>query len=665
MIETDGSSPVLLSLLLFCMSYCFNPTCQKPYNPAEAKYCQSCGSRLLVSDRYRALKPIGQGGFGRTFLAKDEQDPADQRYVVKQFFPQTQHLRDSNKAAELFRQEALRLDELGKHAQIPALVAYFEQEQSQYLVQEFVDGRNLAEELLEVGCFDEAQIHQLLIAILPVLKFVHNHQVIHRDIKPENIIRRRTDQQLVLVDFGAAKRASETALARTGTMIGSAGYASPEQTIGKAGYSSDLYSLGVVCVHLLTGMHLFDLLSVGEDAWIWRDYLNRPVGDRLGQILDKMLERATNRRYQTSDQILQDLYAADSHPETASQPVSSLQLVIQAKTIQKSRTASSAVPSHEVEPILPVSAVSTWQCICTVQGQRSVFTPILALAFSPNGQTLASVGQDRNVRLWNPQLGQAKLTLPGHLDFVSAVAFSPDGQFLVSGSYDRTIKQWDLKTGPKIRNFAGHTRSVTTVVIHPNGQILASGSDDCTVKLWDLYTGQEIRTLRGHMGWVNGVKAIAFSPDGKVLASAGYDYVVNLWQVDTGELLLTLKGFLELIYALAFSPDGKTLAVCYTDTVKLWDLGTGGVLNTLPKEVSGSVGIRSIAFSPDGAQLASGSGKQVRIWQVETGRLCDLAGHTGNVTAIAFSPNGKMFASGGWDRRIKIWQEGRRREGEG
>ncbi|MBD1998674.1 serine/threonine protein kinase [Leptolyngbya sp. FACHB-541] len=637
------------------MSYCFNPACQKPYSPTEAKYCQSCGSKLLVGDRYRALKPIGQGGFGRTFLVTDEQDPTDQRYVIKQFFPQTPHLRDSDKAAELFRQEACRLDELGKHAQIPALIAYFEQEQSQYLVQEFVDGRNLSEELLEVGCFDEAQIRQLLIAILPVLKFVHNHQVIHRDIKPENMIRRRVDQQLVLVDFGAAKRASETALARTGTMIGSAGYASPEQTVGKAGYSSDLYSLGVVCVHLLTGMHLFDLLSVGDDAWIWRDYLSYPVSDRLGQILDKMLERATNKRYQAPDQILQDLYVAES-----SHTVSSLQLVEQAKTLQKAKSASIAAPLREVEQTSPAPAASIWQCTYTVQGQRSVFTPILALAFSPDGQTLASVGQDRNVRLWNPQLGQAKLTLPGHLDFVSAVAFSPKGQFLISGSYDCTIKQWDLKTGPKIRTFAGHSRAITTVAIHPDGQILASGSDDCTIKLWDLRTGKEIRTLRGHVGWVNGVKAIAFSPDGKILASVGYDYVVNLWEVDTGELLLTLKGFLEIVYALAFNPDRKTLAACYADTIKLWDLGTGGVLNTFSKEASGSAGIRSIAFSPDGSHLVSGSGKKVRIWQVETGkRLCDLEGHTGNVTAIAFSSDGRMFASGGWDRKIKIWQEDR------
>jgi serine/threonine protein kinase len=291
------------------MSYCLNPRCPSPQNQAGTNFCQTCGSKLLLKDRYRAIKPLGQGGFGITFLAVDEDKPSQPRCVIKQFFPQAQGTNTVQKAAELFTQEAVRLDELGKHPQIPELLAYFSQDSQQYLVQQFIDGQDLAQELAANGAFNEAQIRALLNDLLPVLQFVHQHHVIHRDIKPENIIRRRSDSQLVLVDFGASKVATGTALARTGTAIGSAGYAAPEQNLGRAVFASDIYGLGVTCIHLLTGRHPFDLFDPSENAWVWRQALRSPVSDALGRILDKMLESAISRRYQSAGEVLKDLNA--------------------------------------------------------------------------------------------------------------------------------------------------------------------------------------------------------------------------------------------------------------------------------------------------------------------------------------------------------------------
>jgi serine/threonine protein kinase len=196
---------------------------------------------------------------------------------------------------------------LGKHPQIPELLAYFSQDNQQYLVQEFIDGKDLAQELTTNGAFNEAQVRSLLSDLLPVLQFVHQHHVIHRDIKPENIIRRRRDSQLVLVDFGASKVATGTALARTGTAIGSAGFAAPEQSFGRAVFASDIYGLGVTCIHLLTTMHPFDLFDPRENAWVWRNALKKPVSDALGRILDKMIESAINQRYQSAADVLKDL----------------------------------------------------------------------------------------------------------------------------------------------------------------------------------------------------------------------------------------------------------------------------------------------------------------------------------------------------------------------
>lgn len=158
----------------------------------------------LLRGKYRILDSIRQGGFGRTFLAEDTSASNKPRCVIKQFFPTRSN---SDQAAELFRLEAQRLEELGNHPQIPSLLEYFEEGDNQYIAQEFIDGQNLEQELAQDGVFSEASIRSLLQDLLPVLQFVHDHQVIHRDIKPSNIIR-QGDRKLVLVDFGAAKYAS-------------------------------------------------------------------------------------------------------------------------------------------------------------------------------------------------------------------------------------------------------------------------------------------------------------------------------------------------------------------------------------------------------------------------------------------------------------------------
>ena len=290
------------------MSYCLNPDCPKPENPNDVKFCRTCGSKLLLKERYRAIKPIGQGGFGKTFLAVDEDKPSKPRCVIKQFYPQSQGTNTLAKAVELFNQEAVQLDELGKHPQIPELLAYFTQEARQYLVQEFIDGQNLAQELAHRGAFSETQIWQLLNDLLSVLQFCHTRHVIHRDIKPENIIRESNAQgKLVLVDFGAAKSATGAALNKTGTSIGSPEYVAPEQMRGRAIFASDIYSLGATCINLITGRSPFDSYNTNNDAWVWQQYLKTPVSNQLSRILNKMLESIPIRRYQTVDEVLKDL----------------------------------------------------------------------------------------------------------------------------------------------------------------------------------------------------------------------------------------------------------------------------------------------------------------------------------------------------------------------
>ncbi|MDZ4877846.1 MAG: Serine/threonine-protein kinase PknD [Chroococcidiopsis cubana SAG 39.79] len=291
------------------MSYCFNLYCQRPENADSTTRCISCDSSLILSQRYRAIARIGQGGFGRTYLAEDISLPNSPRCVIKQFVSTDR----SQTANKLFEEEARRLKELGTHPQIPSFIDYIEQSSGRYIVQEYINGRNLEAELLETGAFNETKICDLLIALLPVLEFIHSHQVIHRDIKPANIIRRQSDCSLVLVDFGAAKRATQTELAKTGTTIGSAGYAAPEQVSGKVTFASDLYSLGVTCLHLLTQVEPFDLYSYGEDEWVWQDFLPQPVSPELERVLNRLVAKATTKRYLLAADALADLNAAILH----------------------------------------------------------------------------------------------------------------------------------------------------------------------------------------------------------------------------------------------------------------------------------------------------------------------------------------------------------------
>ena len=357
------------------MSYCLDPNCnhQNPERSPRVNFCEQCGSKLKIGDRYRAIHILGQGGFGRTFIGIDEALPSHPACVIKQFFPAD--LGTAVKAAELFQQEAIRLDDLGKHPQIPTLFAHLELDGRQYLIQEFIDGQDLLKELRDLGAFSEAKIRMLLTDLLPILQFIHDRNVIHRDIKPENIIRRRFPSPLgsvasgshVLVDFGAAKFVTITALMRTGTGIGSAAYAAPEQVRGKATFASDLYSLGVTCIHLLTDVSPFELMDM-DGTWIWRNFLvNTSISHVLGQILDRLISPAPSQRYQTAQAVLQELKNLTSPTHQAYVPRS--HRTVNSPPIAKTKPMSIAMPTAKsIQAIAPpLSQFSFETAIITVK----------------------------------------------------------------------------------------------------------------------------------------------------------------------------------------------------------------------------------------------------------------------------------------------------------
>ncbi|MDF5735067.1 MULTISPECIES: bifunctional serine/threonine-protein kinase/formylglycine-generating enzyme family protein [unclassified Nostoc] len=311
------------------MQICQNPNCSNPFNSDSNRFCVSCGQSnfgKFLRNRYRVLRLLGEGGFSRTYATEDV-DRLNAPCVIKQFFPQFQGTGQRTKAAEFFKEEAFRLYELGEnHTQIPRLLAYFEQGTSLYLVQEFIQGKTLLQEVQQ-QIYTEKQIWELLADLLPVLQFIHAHHVIHRDIKPENIIRRASDEKPVLIDFGGAKQVTQTSLGRQATVIYTLGYAPTEQMAGFACHGSDLYALGVTCVRLLTrclplqdasGQINDPIYDAMNAKWLWRERLQQKsitISDDLGKILDKLLKHLASERYQTAVEAINDLKFTTSNIE--------------------------------------------------------------------------------------------------------------------------------------------------------------------------------------------------------------------------------------------------------------------------------------------------------------------------------------------------------------
>jgi len=296
------------------MIYCLNPDCSQPKNADNVETCQNCGTELKLNGRYLVKKTLGQGGFGATFVAVDTGLPGDPVCVIKQLHPSNNSPNFLKMARELFEREAETLGKLGNHPQIPRLLDYFEQQEQFFLVQEFVNGANLQKQVKEKGPFGEAEIRQFLKEALPLFEYIHSQQVIHRDIKPANLIRRDIDNKLVLIDFGAVKNRVTQAMPDdqsddnplTSFAVGTQGYASPEQMMMRPTYASDIYSLGVTCIYLLTGKSPKDIgFNEQTGALNWEKQVT--VSSSLKKILQTMLEMSVRDRYQSAQAVLDAL----------------------------------------------------------------------------------------------------------------------------------------------------------------------------------------------------------------------------------------------------------------------------------------------------------------------------------------------------------------------
>lgn len=272
-------------------------------SPTETK------TDALLDERYKVVKVIGQGGFGETYLAEDTKRPGNPYCVVKQLKPTRTDEKYLQLARRFFHTEAQMLEKVGRNDRIPQLLAYFEVNREFYLVQEYIKGHSLSDELIPGKKLSEPYVVALLKDVSEVLQFIHSYGVIHRDIKPGNIMRREGDGRLVLIDFGSVKQL-ETQIAdffESNTVaIGTSGYAPPEQLLGKPVLNSDIYALGMIGIQALVGIPSVQIpKDPSTREVIWRDRVD--VNDKLAAILDKMVAYRHEERYQSADELLQAL----------------------------------------------------------------------------------------------------------------------------------------------------------------------------------------------------------------------------------------------------------------------------------------------------------------------------------------------------------------------
>ncbi len=264
------------------------------------------GKTLL--SRYKVIKQIGRGGFAYTYLAIDTALPNQPFCVVKRLSPQSSNEQKESIAKKLFEREAKSLYHLGEHDRIPRLYAHFCQEGQFYLVQEFIQGRELSEEIQPGNQLSESETIELLREILEVLKVIHDGNLIHRDLKPSNIMRREKDGKLVIIDFGIVKEFNIDTTLRTPntTRIGSSGYMAHEQALGYPQLASDIYAVGIIGILALSGLKAKDVTVESKSREsLWRSKIE--VSNKLGDFLEKMVRFDFQQRYHDASEALHDL----------------------------------------------------------------------------------------------------------------------------------------------------------------------------------------------------------------------------------------------------------------------------------------------------------------------------------------------------------------------
>jgi WD40 repeat protein/predicted Ser/Thr protein kinase len=662
---------------------------------------------------YELLEEIARGGMGVVYRAR--QLSLERIVAVKMLLAGPLAAKDF---VQRFRTEAAAAASL-QHPNIVAIHEVGFAQGQHFFAMDYVEGLTLGQ-LVAQGPLPGRRAATYLKAIAEAIHYAHERGVLHRDLKPSNVLIDSATDQPRVTDFGLAKRLdAETELTLSGQMLGSPNYMSPEQATAKrgaVGKRSDVYSLGAILYHLLTGRPPFQggtltdaLHQLADDDPLAPHLLCSSVPHDLETICLRCLEKEPAKRYQSAQELADELDRFLRDEPIRAHPVTRAERIWR-WCRRKPALAGLIVALHLALGLGLTGVLWQWRRATvseTLARQNHYAADMSAIAhtldeenFGLARKLLAShrprTGQE-DLRgfewryLWGLSQGEQTKSLFGHSNYVNSLAYSPDGKILASGGSDRTVRLWNPNTGELIATCDGHSGDVISVAFSPDGQLLASGGNDGLVRLWDVGSKQIVFTITNRfprLAFSDGLLAIAtggdnygadggtvklwdyragrevmslpdsgnraaFSPNGKILATANWNGMVRLWDVANGGQIKAISS--KQVISLSYSPDGRMLAWCSDNrTLWLWDL-----INDQPisLEKNANRKILGVAFSPDGQTLASANeSHDIILWNVlRREKIARLHGHAQDVQAVAFSPDGKSLASASRDETVRLW----------
>lgn len=579
--------------------------------------------------RYEIVESLGKSHNGQTVLAQiilPNTSPIP--VVIKQIYRPPEPLDTLTK----------RLKTVGQHPQLPALIDSWQSPDGQFLAFEHITAPNIIQ--AEPPPWTATQIETELLSLLPVLEHLHSFRLVHGDIRPANIRQASHNQPPVLVDLPITQRLNKqnSTLATTG---GDAAYAAPEQALGQLVYASDLYSLGLVAIHLLTGLAPFDLYSVAENRWFWPDLVTAPLPKTLSRVLHKLLERSLERRYASADQVLTDLKKSpavsflDKVGSLLPDPDFLPRLQVPKRFLSPSVSLTPAASGPTGQSALQIS----WNLLYQL-------TPGITPALALQGKILALGTSTGSVLICDLAAGAEIYALGGrhHRDRITALAIHPQGHTLYSASSDGTVKLWDLSRGHLNHTLTQPGWLPTDLAMAPPYLVVGDGSG--LITLWDLEQLTPSHRFNQHQDWVS-----AIATNGSRLASISRDRTLRLWSIPDKKLMETWP--ISQSQALALHPSGN-YGIVGNDQgqVDVWTVGSLAKPERLCQEKDS---ITALALSPDARLLAVGTdGNALRIYQGASGQRVSELTQGWGVVAISF--DGHTLVSSSQDETVTVWR---------